>query len=175
MECGAWLFGRGGLKIQARGTALGSHNESHRTRALVSSFFSSHPRLFPNPAPFRPGNRARKAAGPIVLAPSRFQKRLMKPAYRASSMYRKTPTAEIQCGTSNVSTSDLSPLPCSSSKSQPARKTQRFCPMEQSNMAKRAALPSVRLLAYLAEKKGRAHARWWWRPGRSRSMRSALI
>ena len=122
MECGAWLFGRDGLKIQAMGTALGSrlsalgsrlsalgsrlsalgsrlsalgsrlsalgsrlsalgsrlsalgsrlsalgsrlsalgsHNESQRTRPLLSSFFSSHPRLFPNPAPLRPGNRAR--------------------------------------------------------------------------------------------------------------------
>ena len=110
MECGAWLFGRGELKIQAMGTALGSrlsalgsrlsalgsrlsalgsrlsalgsrlsalgsrlsalgsrlsalgsrlsalgsHNESQRTRPLLSSFLSSHPRPFPNPAPFRP-------------------------------------------------------------------------------------------------------------------------
>ena len=37
----------------------------------------------------------------------------MKPAYRASSMCRKTRTAEIQSGTSNGSTSDSSPFPYS--------------------------------------------------------------
>ena len=88
-------------------------------------------------------------------------------------MCRKTLTAEIQSGTSNVSTSDPSPLPYSLSAPQPARKTQRICPMEQSNLAKFAAPSPVRLLAHLAEKKGRVHARSWWRPGRSRPMRSA--
>ena len=62
----------------------------------------------------------------------------MKPAYRASSMCRKTLTTEIQSGASNVSTSDSSPY--SLSEPQPARKTQRICPMEQYNLAKCAAL-----------------------------------
>ena len=65
----------------------------------------------------------------------------MKPAFRASSMCRKTLTAEIQSGTSNLSTSDPSPLPYSLSEPRPAYRTQCFCPMEQSNMAKGAALP----------------------------------
>ena len=55
-------------------------------------------------------------------------------------MCRKTLTAEIQSGTSNVSTSDPSPFPYSLSEPQPARKTQRICPMEQSNLARREAL-----------------------------------
>ena len=63
----------------------------------------------------------------------------MKPAYRASWMCRKTLTAEIQSGTSNVSTSELSRY--SLSEPQAARKTQRICPMEQYNLARRAALP----------------------------------
>ena len=63
----------------------------------------------------------------------------MKPVYRASSMCRKTLTAEIQSGTPNGSTSELSRY--SLSETQAARKTQRICPMEQSNLAKRAALP----------------------------------
>ena len=106
-------------------------------------------------APLRPGNRTRKAAAPIVLnvIPCRFQKRPMKPAYRDWSRCRKTLTAEIQSGTSNVSTSDPSPFPYSLSTPQPARKTQRICPMEQSNLAKRAAPCRVRLLAHLPEKK----------------------
>ena len=50
-----------GSRLSALGSrlsALGSHNESRRTPPLLASLFSSHPRLFPNPAPFRPGNRA---------------------------------------------------------------------------------------------------------------------
>ena len=50
-----------GSRLSALGSrlsALGSHNESQRTKPLLSSFFSIHPRLFPNPAPFRPENRA---------------------------------------------------------------------------------------------------------------------
>ena len=39
MECGAWLFGRSRLKIQA--VALGAHYESQRTRPLLSSLFAS--------------------------------------------------------------------------------------------------------------------------------------
>ena len=68
-----------------------------------------------------------------------FQKRPMKPVYRASSMCRKTRTAEIQSGTPNGSTSELSRY--SLSETQAARKTQRICPMEQYNLAKCAALP----------------------------------
>ena len=86
-------------------------------------------------------------------SPRPFQKRPMKPVYRDSSMCRKTLTAEIQSGTSNVSTSDPSPLPYSLSAPQPARKTQRICPMEQSNLAKFAASSPVRLLAHFPEKK----------------------
>ena len=74
-------------------------------------------------------------------SPRQSRKRPMKPAYRASSMCRKTLTAEIQSGTSNLSTSDPSPLPYSLSEPRPAYRTQCFCPMEQSNMAKGAALP----------------------------------
>ena len=58
-----------GSRLSALGSrlsALGSHNESQRTKPLLSSLFSSHSRLFPNPAPLRPGNRVRKATGPIV-------------------------------------------------------------------------------------------------------------
>ena len=39
-----------------------------------------------------------------------------------------------------MSTSDPSPFPYSLSEPQPARKTERFCPMEQYNLAKCAAL-----------------------------------
>ena len=53
-------------------------------------------------------------------------------------MCRKTLAAEIQSGTSNVSTSEVSSY--SLSEPQPARKTQRICPMEQYNLAKCAAL-----------------------------------
>ena len=46
---GAWLFGRGGLKIQAVGTALGSHYESHRTRPFLASFFRAIHDFFQSP------------------------------------------------------------------------------------------------------------------------------
>ena len=48
-------------------------------------------------------------------------------------------------------------FPRSLSETQPIPKTERFCPMEQSGLAKRAALPPpLRWLARLPEKKGRA-------------------
>ena len=64
-------------------------------------------------ASLRPGNRARKAAGPIVLTvvPCRLQPCSMTPASRASSRCRTTRTAERPSKTSNVPTSDLSSLP----------------------------------------------------------------
>ena len=76
-------------------------------------------------------------------SPRPFRKRPMKPAYRASWMRRKTLTGESQSGTSNVSTSDPARLPDNLCEAQPARKTERFCPLEQLNMAKCAALSPV--------------------------------
>ena len=55
-------------------------------------------------------------------------------------------------------TSDPSRFPYSLSEPQPARKTERFCPMEQYKLAKCAAPFLVRLLVHLAEKKGRVQA-----------------
>ena len=144
-----------GSRLSALGSRLSALMMLSPDRiAFVKPFFEVFITFSPS-APLRPGNRTRKATAPIVLnvIPCRFQKRPMKPAYRASSRCRKTLTAEIQSGTSNVSTSDPSPLPYSLSAPQPARKTQRICPMEQSNLAKRAAPSSVRLLAHLPEKK----------------------
>ena len=138
-----------GSRLSALGSrlsALGSRLSALTMRAtgpgrFCQAFFRAVHNFSPS-APFRPGNRARKAAAPIVLnvIPRRFQKRPMKPVYRDSSMCRKTLAAEIQSGTSNVSTADPSPLPYSLSEPQPARKTQRICPMGQYNMAKSAAL-----------------------------------
>ena len=91
----------------------------------------------------------------------------MKPAHRASSMCRKTRTAEIQSGTSYVSTPDSSPY--SLSAPQPTRKTQRICPMEQFNLAKMRGPFPVRLLARLAEKTDvHRHDRGRGRGGRER-------
>ena len=71
-----------------------------------------------------------------TASPRPFRKRAMKPAYRTSWMCRKTRTAEIQSGASNASTSDPSPLPDNLYEPQPARKTERFCPVEQNSVAR---------------------------------------
>ena len=142
---------------------LGSaYNSRGKTLVGCQAFFRVVHNFSPS-APFRPGNRVRKATGPIVLnvVPCRFQKRPMKPAYRDSSMCRKTRTAEIQCGASNMSTSGPSPFPYRLSAPQPARKTQRICPMEQSNLAKCAALSPFDCCRISLKKKGRAQARSW--------------
>ena len=55
---------------------------------------------------------------------------------------RKTLTAGIQPGTSNVSTPGPSLRPSSLSDTQPVSSTLSFCPIEQSSLAKSAALPS---------------------------------
>ena len=179
------------MKIQARGTALGSRlsalgsrlsalgsrlsalgsrlsalgsrlsaltMRANGPRCYCQAFFRAIHDFFQTPRRCNRGNRARKAAGPIVLniVPCRFQKRPMKPAYRASSMCRKTLTAEIQCGTSNVSTSDPFPFPDSLCEPQAACKTQRICPMEHFNLAKFAAPFPARLLAPLAETTARS-------------------
>ena len=155
--------------------ALGSAMIAESKRSFnVKPFFEQSITFLPPRRCDRETARARRPLRSFsTSSPRPFQKRPMKPAYRASSMCRKTLTTEIQSGTSNVSTSDSSPLPYSLSAPQPARKTQRICPMEQSNLAKRAAPCRVRFPAHLAKNTGRAHARWWWRTGRSCSMRSA--
>ena len=71
--------------------------------------------------------------------PRQFRKRPMKLAYWDSWMCQKTLTAEIQSGASNVSMSDPSRPPDNLCEPHPARKTERFCPVEKLNMAKRAA------------------------------------
>ena len=73
-------------------------------------------------------------------SPRPFRKRPMKPAYRDSWMCRKTLIAEIQSGASNVSMSDPSRLPNNLCEPHAARKTERIWPLEQLNMATRAAL-----------------------------------
>ena len=68
-------------------------------------------------------------------------------------MCRKTLAAAIQSGTSNGSTSEVSSY--SLSEPQPARKTQRICPMEQSNLAKCAALSPLDCWLVSLKKTGR--------------------
>ena len=99
----------------------------------------------------------------------------MKPAYRALWMCRKTLTAESQSGASNVSTSDPFRVPEKLCETHPARKMERFCPVEQLDMAKCAALSPFDSLRVSPKRNGRADARSWWTPGRSRSMRSTDV
>ena len=91
-------------------------------------------------APFRPGNRARKAAGPIILNVARrpFQKRPMKPAYRASSRCRKSLTAEIQSGAANGSTPELD-SPTRISVSHTGCETERLWAQDHFNLGTCAA------------------------------------
>ena len=131
--------GGGSLKIQA----LGSRNESHRTPPFCQAFFRAVHNLFALRAIASGKPRARR---PLRLfstsSPRPFQKRPMKPAYRASKMSRKTLTAGIQPGTSNVPTPGPPPRPSSLSETQLVSSTLSFCPIEQSSLAKSAALPS---------------------------------
>ena len=75
----------------------------------------------------------------------------------------------------NVERAHVKPILVTSqlTRASPDRKTEIICPLARSGLAKLRGPSPVRLLARLPENNERAHARSWWRPGRSRSMPSA--
>ena len=80
----------------------------------------------------------------------------MKPAYRASWMCRKTLTAESPSGTSNVPTSDPSPLSYSLSGPHTSCETERLWALGYFNLGNCVAPCRSRLSARLPDITGRA-------------------
>ena len=83
-----------------------------------------------------------------------FQEHPMKPAYWASSMCRKTLTAEIQPGTSNVSTSDPSSYPAAYTRLNRFLKLKEFALWNTPVWPNAWPFPPFDCSPYLADNKG---------------------
>ena len=142
-------------KDSGRGAAL--IMRANDQAACVKSFCESSTTFLPRCRCDRETARARRLFRSFSTPPPRpFQKRPMKPAYRASPRCRKALTAGIQPGTSNVPTSDPSPLSYSLSEPHTNCGMERLWALGQFILGKCVAPCLSRLPTLLPEITGRA-------------------